>query len=65
MFLRLVAKSPKPEVTVSVRWIKRGGKVDRHGEDLLGEGRGIKKLWLKSFKACEKEGLGIASFNGC
>jgi len=25
--LRLVAKSPKPEVTVSVKVIKRGGKV--------------------------------------
>lgn len=44
--LRLVAKPPKPEVTVSAKVIKRGGKVIDMGK-ICYEGLWYKKLWFK------------------
>lgn len=51
--LRLVAKSPKPEVTVSVKVIKRGGKVIDMGK-ICYDGPWYKKLWFKVLRLVKR-----------
>jgi len=51
--LRLVAKPPKPEVTVSAKVIKRGGKVIDMGK-ICYEGLWYKKLWFKVLRLVKR-----------